>query len=87
MMKSIAIIATLAALAAFGTTYAQTSAAGSPPNDAQIAQIVLTATSLSGVTQVRLTINGEPFSAPLAGGAQTDRPLTREDYLPLLASG
>jgi putative membrane protein len=38
MMKSIAIIATSAALAAFGTTYA-----GSPPNDAQIAQIVLTA--------------------------------------------
>jgi putative membrane protein len=43
MMKSIAIIATSAALAAFGTTYAETSAAGSQPNDAQIAQIVLTA--------------------------------------------
>jgi putative membrane protein len=43
MMKSLAIIAISAALAASGTTYAQTSAAGSPPNDAQIAQIVLTA--------------------------------------------
>jgi putative membrane protein len=42
-MKSIAIIATSAALAAFGTTHAQASAAGLPPNDAQIAQIVLTA--------------------------------------------
>ena len=39
MMKSIAIIATSAALAAFGTTHAQAGAAGSPPNDAQIAQI------------------------------------------------
>jgi putative membrane protein len=44
IMKSLAIIAMSAALAAFGTTsYAQTSAAESPPNDAQIAQIVLTA--------------------------------------------
>jgi len=46
MMKSIAIIATMAALAAFGTTHAQTSAtttADAPPNDAQIAKIVLTA--------------------------------------------
>lgn len=43
MMKLIAIIATSAALTAFGTAYAQTSAAGSPPNDAQIAMIAVVA--------------------------------------------
>ena len=43
MMKSIVTIATSLALTAFGTVYAQASAIGSPPNDAQIAQIVLTA--------------------------------------------
>jgi putative membrane protein len=43
MMKSIALIATSVALAAFGIAYAQTNAAGSPPSDGQIAQIVLTA--------------------------------------------
>ncbi|MEP6809235.1 MAG: DUF4142 domain-containing protein, partial [Chthoniobacterales bacterium] len=43
MKKLIATIATSAALAAFGTAYAQTSAAGSPPNDAQIAMIAVVA--------------------------------------------
>jgi putative membrane protein len=43
MMKSIAIIATFAALAMFGAAYAQTNAAGSAPNDAQIAMIAVVA--------------------------------------------
>jgi putative membrane protein len=43
MMKSIAIIATFAALAMFGAAYAQTSAVGSAPNDAQIAMIAVVA--------------------------------------------
>ena len=62
MMKSIAIVATLAALAAFGTSYAQTSAAESPPNDAQIAQIALTADTVDidyGKLAVKKTDNAE----------------------------
>jgi len=43
MIKSIAIIVTSVALAAFGSAYAQTNAAGSPPNDAQIAMIAVVA--------------------------------------------
>jgi len=43
MIKSIAIIVTSVALAAFGRAYAQTNAAGSPPNDAQIAMIAVVA--------------------------------------------
>src|ERR1044071_7864090 len=43
MLKIIALTITTAALAAFTTVHAQTAPAASPPNDAQIAQIVLTA--------------------------------------------
>jgi hypothetical protein len=59
-----------------------------PPPDqtTAIAQIVLTATSLSGVRQVRLTFNGHAVNAPLANGAQTNRLLTRADYEALLVS-
>ncbi len=56
-----------------------------PDQTTAIAQIVLTATSLPRVTQIRLTINGMAISPPLASGAQTDRALTRADYLPMLA--
>ncbi len=55
-----------------------------PDQTTAIAQIVLTATSLPEVSRVLLTIDGEPLQAPLADGAQTDRPLTREDYLAVL---
>jgi spore germination protein GerM len=55
-----------------------------PDQTTAIAQIVLTATSLPGVSRLLLTIDGEPLQAPLASGAQTDRPLTRADYLALL---
>jgi Sporulation and spore germination len=59
-----------------------------PPPDqtTAIAQIVLTATSLPEVNHVRLTINGQPINAPLANGAQTDRPLGRADYQALLSA-
>ncbi len=62
MKKRIAIIATSVALAAFGVTYAQTSSAQSPPNDAQIAQIVLTADTVDvdyGKLAVKKTENAE----------------------------
>lgn len=52
-----------------------------------IAQIVLTVTSLAEVNGLKLTINGAPISAPLASGAQTDRPLTRADYVQMLGNG
>ncbi len=57
-----------------------------PPDQTEaIAQIVLTATSLAEVSRLLLTIDGEPLQAPLASGAQTDRPLTRSDYRALLS--
>lgn len=57
-----------------------------PPNQiTAIAQIVLTATSLPDVNRLLLTLDGEPLQAPLADGALTDRPLTRSDYLAMLA--
>ena len=43
MLKSIALVVTTAAFAVFTTAHAQTDTAAAPPNDAQIAQIVLTA--------------------------------------------
>lgn len=55
-----------------------------PDQTTAIAQIVLTATSVPGVNRLLLTFDGEPLEAPLASGAQTGRPLTRSDYLPLL---
>ncbi len=55
-----------------------------PDQTTAIAQIVLTATSLPEVSRLLLTIDGKPLQAPLANGAQTDRPLTREDYLAML---
>jgi spore germination protein GerM len=59
-----------------------------PPPDqtTAIAQIVLTVTSLPGVTGVRLTFNGAPINAPLATGAQTNRLLTRADYQAMLGA-
>ncbi|WP_299951202.1 GerMN domain-containing protein [uncultured Modestobacter sp.] len=49
-----------------------------------VGQIVLTATSLPGVQAVQLTRAGEPVDAPLASGELTSRPVTEQDYLPLL---
>ena len=61
MLKSIALIITAAALATVTTVHAQTSPAA-PPNDAQIAQIVLTANTVDvdyGKLAVKTTKNAE----------------------------
>jgi Sporulation and spore germination. len=49
-----------------------------------VAQIVLSATSVPTVTEVRLTRAGDPLDAPLVGGALTSVPLSRADYTSLL---
>jgi len=62
MLKIIALTITTAALAAFTTVHAQTEAAAAPPNDAQIAQIVLTADSVDvdyGNLAVKKTKNAQ----------------------------
>ena len=62
MIKSIALILTTAALAVLTTAHAQTDAAAAPPNDAQIAQIVLTADTVDvdyGKLAVKETSNPE----------------------------
>ena len=62
MRKIIALTITTAALAAFTTVHAQTAPAAAPPNDAQIAQIVLTADSVDvdyGNLAVKKTKNAQ----------------------------
>ncbi|HEY2800943.1 MAG TPA: DUF4142 domain-containing protein [Chthoniobacterales bacterium] len=62
MLKSIALVVTATTLVAFSTVHAQTSAAATPPNDAQIAQIVLTADTVDvdyGKLAVKKTKNAE----------------------------
>jgi hypothetical protein len=51
-----------------------------------VGQIVLTATSLSGIRAVLLTRDGVPVEAPLPSGELTSAPLTAEDYAALLNS-
>jgi hypothetical protein len=51
-----------------------------------VGQIVLTATSLPGVTAVLLTHDGESLEAPLPSGELTTVPLTAEDYELLLVA-
>ena len=48
-----------------------------------VAQIVLTVTSVPGVTSVLLTRDGTPVELPLPGGALTDQPVSAQDYLSL----
>lgn len=51
-----------------------------------VAQIVSTATDISGIESVQLRIDGEPRVWPLGNGELTDRPLTRFDYPGLVES-
>jgi len=53
-----------------------------------IAQIVLTFTHLSGISQVKFTMNGEPVAVQLADGtlSSPDTPLFGQDYESLLDS-
>jgi hypothetical protein len=57
-----------------------------PPTDqtTAIAEIVLTATSVDGITSVRLTLDDRPLEAPLIGGVLTTRTLTAADYRSLI---
>ena len=49
-----------------------------------VGQIVLTVTSVPGVTSVVLVSDGEPLQVPLPGGALSAGPVTDQDYLTLL---
>jgi hypothetical protein len=51
-----------------------------------VGQIVLTATSVPGISAVLLTHDGEPLEAPLPSGELTAAPLTAADYAPLLSA-
>ena len=51
-----------------------------------VAQVVLTATSVSGVDAVRLTFGGDPVEAPLPSGELTSEPLTARDYAGFLTA-
>ena len=50
-----------------------------------VAQLVLTATSVSGVDGVLLTLDGQPVEAPLPSGELTTGVLTGADYAALLS--
>jgi spore germination protein GerM len=54
---------------------------------AAVAQVVLTATDVTGVSSVVLTVDGQSRSWPNAGGAMQSEPLTRADYQTLLPAG
>ena len=50
-----------------------------------VGQVVLTATSVQGITTVQLrTRDGRPMEVPLPGGALTSAPLTAADYASLV---
>jgi spore germination protein GerM len=57
-----------------------------PPADQilAIAQIVCTLTGVPGVGQVQFLQNGQPVNVPRADSSLTERPVSREDYAPLL---
>ncbi len=50
-----------------------------------IGQIVLTVTSVVGVTSVALLIDGQPVDVPLPGGQRTAGPVTAAQYQELVA--
>jgi hypothetical protein len=50
-----------------------------------VGQVVLSVTSVPGVSSVVLRQDGEPIEAPLPGGARTALPLTAADYSGLVA--
>jgi spore germination protein GerM len=57
-----------------------------PSQTRALTQMVLTMTSLHGVTRVRFLLDGEPVSVPRADGTVTRAPVRRADYLPRRAS-
>lgn len=48
-----------------------------------LAQVVLTATSVAGVTAVRFTLEGQPVDVPRGDGTLSPGPLTTPDYASL----
>ena len=72
-----------------GTATVEVGGAGDVPIGREtrlaVAQLVLTATSVDGVTAVRLLVDGAPVAAPLPSGRVTDAPLTAQDYLDTVA--
>lgn len=46
-----------------------------------VGQVVLTLTSLDGVSGVLLSIEGNPVAAPVGEGALVSRPLTADDFV------
>ncbi len=51
-----------------------------------VAQVVLSVTSVPGVTSVLVTRDGSPVELPLPGGALTAAPVTAHDYASLVGS-
>jgi spore germination protein GerM len=64
------------------------STAGAPTDEVatQVAQIVLTATSLADVTSVVLVRDGEPVPVPRADGVTTTAPVTARDFQSLVST-
>lgn len=58
-----------------------------PRQSTALAQIVLTATSVPGVADVRFTSDGVAVAVPRADGSLTDRPVDRADYVTTVAPG
>lgn len=50
-----------------------------------VGQVVLSVTSVPGISRVALIRGGHPIEAPLPGGALTNRPLTAADYRALVS--
>jgi len=73
-----------------GTATVDFSATSASPAGEQtrraVGQIVLTATSLTGITAVLLSHDGQLLEAPLPSGALTTSPLTAADYEALLVA-
>jgi hypothetical protein len=73
-----------------GTVTVDLSGASEAPAGEQsrraVGQIVLTATSVPGISAVLLTHDGEPLEAPLPSGELTSAPLTAADYRALLVA-
>jgi spore germination protein GerM len=64
-------------------------APGTPERSATlaVAQLVLTATSVPGIAEVRFRVDGEPVQVPNSEGTLTKGPVDRSDYESLVGSG
>lgn len=71
------------------TAYVEVANAARDPSASQlplaIGQIVLTATSSTGIDRVVIFLDGERVDVPLPGGQLTSGPVTADDYASLIA--